>query len=360
MSSRLVGWMVVATLVPAFVIGLPGVTGARGTNVDIRGTWPMECVVGTDRFPQTLRILTQDAVSGAVEGDDVGGGMTFTVTGTVTGDSVVLEIVLVGGSYVSDHEMLVSGSGVNLSMVGPFSDSNGSAGSCEANRSDAPEAAISILPTTPANTTPAARKSAVTVGCNRDTSVTTVAHFRCTAVVADAGVPAQSRQPTGSVRWTSTVGTFTSGATCTLAVPDVGSPKCTVVYEAPPEAAPIGTALPVTASYGGDDVFAASSSSHKLGPGLAAQAPPPSVAGTDRATSVPASDRESRFPVLPVAGGVAVVVGALALAAAGRFPGVRGPASPGRGRGWRRRGRRWWGGVRARGPPRPHGPGRAG
>ena len=108
------------------------------------------------------------------------------------------------------------------------------------------------------------------VQCDRDTNITTNVHFNCQALVNDIGAPMQSHQPTGVVTWTATKGQFLSGNSCTHVVPpDVGTSSSVVAYDATNEDAPIGTALPVTASYGGDTLFALSRGVHTLFPGPA-------------------------------------------------------------------------------------------
>jgi hypothetical protein len=98
------------------------------------------------------------------------------------------------------------------------------------------------------------------------------------------------------VTWTATKGQFLSGNSCLLVAPDVGASSCAVAYDAQNADAPIGSALPVTASYGGDSLFASSSGVHKLFPG-----PASSDGGT------------SGVPGWAIAGGAAAALAAVAV-----------------------------------------------
>ncbi len=126
-------------------------------------------------------------------------------------------------------------------------------------------ATVGSTSTSPAKTTPGATTTkASSPGKKKPTFTAVVCNIvvngsgsTCTAQVADAS-PQRSNPPTGTVRFHASAGTV--GASCTLAGTP-GSPgiaSCTVSY-VPSANAIQGEPPPVSATYGGDATFAASS-----------------------------------------------------------------------------------------------------
>jgi hypothetical protein len=95
-------------------------------QVDMRGLWACVASVGSTRYPQTIDITSEDFTTGQIAGTDVGGGMTFTVSGTVVGNRFTMVISNTG--YSSTALGTVGGVIPNLSFTGSFSDSNHSGG----------------------------------------------------------------------------------------------------------------------------------------------------------------------------------------------------------------------------------------
>jgi hypothetical protein len=225
------------------------------------GTWQTAWTGGSHGTAQMILAQASNAVSGTY--DHLSGTIQGTVTadrldGTWTqnnsGGSFSFVLATDGKSWMGTWTDKISGGG-NWSA-------NCAAGACL--KAGAPPASSTKL------TKSGSRPTATVVQCDRDTSITTNAHFNCLALVNDIGTPMQSQKPTGVVTWTATKGQFLSGNSCTLVVPpDVGASSCVVAYDTTNENAQSGTVLPVTASYGGDTLFAPSRGVHKLFPGPA-------------------------------------------------------------------------------------------
>ena len=95
--------------------------------VDMRGSWACVAEVGSARYPQTITITSQSFTTGRIVGTDVGGGMTFNVTGTVTGNRFAMVVSRSG--YTSKSSGKVGGVSPRLSFSGSFTDSNRARGS---------------------------------------------------------------------------------------------------------------------------------------------------------------------------------------------------------------------------------------
>lgn len=149
---------------------------------------------------------------------------------------------------------------------------------CEVARADA-RLWVTSAPSEPGGQDPgdARRVTSTSVGCNRGPNPGDP--FTCTARVADVDGRPGASGPAGRVAWTATGGSFTSGATCTLAAqgsaPTVSI--CTVTYANPSVGA--GSAVPVTAVYEGSTVHKPTRGAHQAAvpegprPGSAPQAP---------------------------------------------------------------------------------------
>jgi hypothetical protein len=107
------------------------------------------------------------------------------------------------------------------------------------------------------------RKSAVEVTCtiNVDGSKPST----CTAQVGDATGGSPVEVPTGSVKFSTTLGSFLGGDTCTLAHSSSGNTSfCVVEYAPPPGVSIIETELPIKAAYAGDSNFSPGEGAFKL------------------------------------------------------------------------------------------------
>jgi hypothetical protein len=107
------------------------------------------------------------------------------------------------------------------------------------------------------------RKSAVEVTCtiNLDGSKPST----CTAQVGDATGGNPVEVPTGSVKFSTTLGSFLGSDTCTLAHSTSGNTSfCVVQYAPPPGQSIIETELPIKAAYSGDSNFNPGEGAFKL------------------------------------------------------------------------------------------------
>lgn len=100
--------------------------------VDVRGSWEMVASADGSRYPQTMRIQSEDLTTGKFSGSDVGGGATFVVTGSLSGAAATF--LTSGGGYTSNATARISGSGLNATMAGTFTDSNHRSGTFTAKR----------------------------------------------------------------------------------------------------------------------------------------------------------------------------------------------------------------------------------
>jgi hypothetical protein len=107
------------------------------------------------------------------------------------------------------------------------------------------------------------RKSAVEVTCtiNVDGSKPST----CTAQVGDATGGSPVEIPSGSVKFSTTLGSFEGGDTCTLAHSSSGNTSfCVVQYAPPPGQSIVETELPIKAAYSGDANFNPGEGAFKL------------------------------------------------------------------------------------------------
>ena len=117
-----------ATAIPGAILALLILAGSgrAASPVDLRGSWACVAAVGSTRYAQTVTITSEDA-AGRFAGSDVGGGLTFTVSGTVTGSGFTM--IITGGGYTSRARGSVSGTLPHLAFTGTFADSNHATGS---------------------------------------------------------------------------------------------------------------------------------------------------------------------------------------------------------------------------------------
>lgn len=107
---------------------------------------------------------------------------------------------------------------------------------------------------------PNKRDTSIKLFCNRSGDLSTAS---CTATVGDTGA-APRTTPTGTVEFTASEGSL-AGTSCVLGAVSLspGVASCSMTYY-PPSGFQIGKAFPVNATYTGDSVFNASSTSHEL------------------------------------------------------------------------------------------------
>jgi hypothetical protein len=117
--------MTVGTAAAGLSIGLASSASAT-PGFDIRGSWSEVASTQGANYPQTVTYTTEDMKTGAVTGSDVGGGATFTVTGTLNGSTLTTDTVEPG--YTSHAVGTIKRSGSTLTMSGTFTDSVGHPG----------------------------------------------------------------------------------------------------------------------------------------------------------------------------------------------------------------------------------------
>ncbi len=110
-------------------LGLTGLVSAApasaSTTIDIRGSWSEVATTQGANYPQTVTFVTENFATGAVTGTDVGGGASFTVTGTISGSTLSTDTVEPG--YSSHAIGTIRNAGGTLTMSGTFTDSAGHA-----------------------------------------------------------------------------------------------------------------------------------------------------------------------------------------------------------------------------------------
>lgn len=105
---------------------------AAGAALDLRGSWDMVAVADGVEYPQTMHVTVEDSSSGKWSGDDVGAGLTFTVTGTLSRNDFTS--VTTGNGYTSNAKGKITHSGSSWTMSGTFTDSNHRSGTFTAKR----------------------------------------------------------------------------------------------------------------------------------------------------------------------------------------------------------------------------------
>ena len=132
-------------------------SSSAASPVDMRGSWACVSTVGSTRYPQTVRITSENFTTGQITGTDLGGGVTYGVSGTVTGNRFTMHIS--GGGYSSTVNGTVTGVLPHLSFTSSFSDSNHTTGSFTGQMTAAvatpgPSAAASAAAESPIATAP--------------------------------------------------------------------------------------------------------------------------------------------------------------------------------------------------------------
>jgi polyisoprenoid-binding protein YceI len=98
---------------------------SASTTIDVRGSWAQVATTQGANYPQTVTWTTENFSSGALTGTDVGGGATFTETGTLNGSKITTHLSEVGADYTSDSVGTIKTVGGKLTWSGTFTDSAG-------------------------------------------------------------------------------------------------------------------------------------------------------------------------------------------------------------------------------------------
>jgi hypothetical protein len=244
----------------AFVLGallFPAAAPAAPPVYNLKGTWKSGYLSSTgSREPAngTQTVTSMNMVTGEFSGFSEVEGTHFALQGKESGKS--LEFTQSEGGYAAHDKVPalsilpdghVGGNGsfeaglfwieVTSPAVAPKSGETPKSGEKEEEATSGSGAFVTVLcnvfPSNPSSST-------------------------CTADVGDASGVSRTT-PTGTVTFSTTVGTFISGDTCTLA-PVVGLgaiSACTVAFQ-PAPGTQEGAPLPVTATYSGDSSFSTS------------------------------------------------------------------------------------------------------
>ncbi len=109
-----------------FALVTVATTASASTTIDMRGSWAEIATSQGANYPQTVTWQTENFSTGALTGIDVGGGATFTMTGTITGSKITTHLVEDGDpSYTSDSVGIVDHAHNVLTWSGTFTDSAG-------------------------------------------------------------------------------------------------------------------------------------------------------------------------------------------------------------------------------------------
>lgn len=238
---------------PALVLGgllLPSLASAAPPAYDLKGVWKSGYLSSTgSRLPAngTQTVTSMDMSTGEFSGFSEVEGTHFALQGKESGKA--LEFTQSEGSY-SSHDKVPA-----LSIL---PDGNvGGNGSFEGGRFWIEVTSPAVPPKTSETEKESTTGAFVTVLCNIFPS--TPSSSTCTADVGDSSGLSRTT-PTGTVTFSTTVGTFLGGDTCTLA-PVVGLgaiSACTVAFQ-PAPGTQQGAPLPVTATYSGDSHFSTAS-----------------------------------------------------------------------------------------------------
>ena len=99
---------------------------SASTTIDVRGSWSEIATSQGAQYPQTVTWKTENFSTGALTGTDVGGGATFTMTGTISGSKITTHLVEDGvPSYTSDSVGIIDNAHNQLTWSGTFTDSAG-------------------------------------------------------------------------------------------------------------------------------------------------------------------------------------------------------------------------------------------
>ncbi|MFN8174811.1 MAG: Ig-like domain-containing protein [Solirubrobacteraceae bacterium] len=272
-TGRAVQRRIVALLLSAGLVVLAAPSIARAAN--ITGTWDVTGSVAADQT------WTFTSGTGVLAGE--GGGKSFytwPMAGTITGSSVYVITKYRETTYTAYFKGTVSPDG--NTMTGTWS------------TDPAPTSGDSDWKavrrgSTPGGGTGGKRATGTRVSCNRGPLPTD--DFQCTVEVGD-GPPGTPTNPTGTVTFTSTRGSFRFGTQCLLKPTPLsgGVSSCTVTWIPPAGGLEAGNQPDLVAHYPGDSTHAPSQGTTQ--PKIAIGYTVPSVA-TPAACSSAAGDAES-------------------------------------------------------------------
>lgn len=249
--------MLCCLLVAGALVDVAG-AGAVGTP-SIAGTW----IVG-GAGPQTWAITSAGGrLSGTVS---TASGPISPISGSISGTSVTI----VTGPYINSPNFTATFVGTldasAESMSGTWSSTKGQDGIWRATRTSHSPTTTTPTPTpsTQPTHTPTTLPSATQVNCNPESPHRPGALFECIAMVSNASLVQPLLVPTGSVSFTVDTGGsggFPASHSCNLVHSETGGNTsfCAVDYAPPASGTPIGFQPPITATYSGSSVFAASS-----------------------------------------------------------------------------------------------------
>jgi hypothetical protein len=255
---------VAALLAAGLLAALTSSASAAAPAYNLLGTWQTGPLSGGVREAAsgTQTVTQMNMSTGVFSGTSIVSGVHFALAGVESGNSV--QFTQSEGSYAA-HDKVPSLSILPDGHVG----GNGSfeAGEFWMEVS----AAASTTKTSEEESKTALRTPFVTVICNIFPS--TPSSSTCTADVGDDGAVGR-HTPTGTVTFSTTVGTFLTGVTCNL-TPAAGLgavSSCTLPF-LPAPGTEEGAPLPVFASYSGDSVFSkATGSTSPVAPSLGSTA----------------------------------------------------------------------------------------
>ncbi len=182
---------------------------SASTTLDVRGSWAQVATTGGASYPQTVTWTTENFSTGAVTGTDVGGGATFTETGTLKGSNITTHLVEVGASYTSDSVGVIKNVGGKLTWSGTFTDSAGHQGGTFTSTFIGPAGAASASPTASGlGAVPPACSTTVTTNCSYNSRDGALTFTPAVAKVGDT-IVAKMVSPAGvgnSWSWTNLAG----------------------------------------------------------------------------------------------------------------------------------------------------------
>ncbi len=255
----------------ALALAAPGAARAA----DITGTWDITGNLVAQQWTFT-------AGTGTLAGEGKGGSYTWPMAGTIAGNAVSVTTKYRETTYTAYFRGTVSADGTTMSGLWSTSPSGPGLYEWSAKRRGAGPGGGG-----------GKRATGTRVSCNRGPLPTD--DFACTVEVGDGG--SSPTNPTGTVTFTSTRGSFRYGTQCTLKpTPSSGSVSaCTVTWIPPVGGLEAGNQPDLVASYPGDADHAASSGGTQPKIAIGYTVPfPPTAADCSKAAADAASIAKKR------------------------------------------------------------------
>jgi hypothetical protein len=141
---------------------------SASTTIDVRGSWAQVATTQGANYPQTVTWTSENFTTGALVGTDVGGGATFTETGTISGSKITTHLVEVGDpSYTSDSVGIIDNAHNQRTWSGTFTDSAGHQDGTFTSTFIGPASAASASPSTSGlGPVPPACTTTITTNCS--------------------------------------------------------------------------------------------------------------------------------------------------------------------------------------------------